>query len=183
MHIIWMYWNPPPPFVHASPRWAHTQTRSYRYIPKSLRSLQLGATIKTVVAFVTILKRIQSDWSRHIQSRGQILFIKRARTSAWLLLLWAPTVRVRHVCVRCDAGAGTLGDNNLRMCVLPEQIISELTSFHQNRGRSTLWRTPVTSLTSACVSAPHRSHISPSWRRGTSKSLYSNKEQWHNGCF
>lgn len=153
MHIIWMYCTSPP-FANASPRRAHTQTRSYRYIPKSLRSLQLRATIKTVVAFVTILKRIQSDWSRHIQSRGQILFIKRARTSAWLLLLWAPTVRVRRVCVRCDAGTGTLGDNNLRMCVLPEQIISELTSFHQNRGRSTLWRTPVTLLTSACMFAP-----------------------------
>lgn len=62
---------------------AHTQARSYRYTPKSLRWLQLGATIKTVVAFFfffsTVLKRIQSDWSRHIQSRGHVLFHKGGR--------------------------------------------------------------------------------------------------------
>lgn len=63
----------------------HTQERSYWYTPKSLRWLQLGATIKTVVAFfppaffATVLKRIQSDWSRHIQSRGHVLFHKGGR--------------------------------------------------------------------------------------------------------
>lgn len=129
----------------------HTNTHSYRYIPKSLRSLELQATIKTVVAIVTILKRLPSDWSRHIQSRGQILFIKRAKTSAQLLVLKAPTART--VCCVCAVRykRGTLGDNNLRMCVLPEQIISELTSFHQNRGHSTLWRTPVTLYPPVCL--------------------------------
>lgn len=73
---------------------SHTQSHSRSYTPKSLRLLQLGATIKTVVALVTILKRLPSDWSRHIQSRGQILFIKRAKTSAQLLLLKAPTMSV-----------------------------------------------------------------------------------------
>lgn len=72
---------------------SHTQSLSRSYTPKSLRLLQLGATIKTVVALVTILKRPPSDWSRHIQSCGQILFIKRAKTSAQLLLLKAPTMR------------------------------------------------------------------------------------------
>lgn len=81
-----------------------TQFHSRSYTPKSLRLLQLGATIKTVVAHVTILKRLPSDQSRHIQSRGQILFIKRAKTSAQLLLLKAPTMRV--LCVLCNTRQG-----------------------------------------------------------------------------
>lgn len=77
---------------------SYTQSHIRSNTPKSLRLLQLGATIKTVVALVTILKRLPSDPSRHIQSRGQILFIKRAKTSAQLLLLKAPTMRVFCVC-------------------------------------------------------------------------------------
>lgn len=83
---------------------SYTQFLSRSYTPKSLRLLQLGATIKTVVARVTILKRLPSDQSRHIQSRGQILFIKRAKTSAQLLLLKAPTMRV--LCVLCNTRQG-----------------------------------------------------------------------------
>lgn len=83
---------------------SYTQFHSRSYTPKSLRLLQLGATIKTVVARVTILKRLPSDQSRHIQSRGQILFIKRAKTSAQLLLLKAPTMRV--LCVLCNTRQG-----------------------------------------------------------------------------
>lgn len=76
----------------------YTYTHSCWYKPKSLRTLELGATIKTIVALVIILKMLPSDWSRHIQSRSQTLFIKRAKTSAQLLLLKAPTVCV-FVCM------------------------------------------------------------------------------------
>lgn len=87
----------------------YTHPRNYWYIPKSLGLLELGATIKTIVALVIILKILPSDWSRHIQSRGQILFIKRAKTSAQLLLLKAPTLCVSVcVCARWYM-RGTLG--------------------------------------------------------------------------
>lgn len=78
-------------------------------IPKSLRLLGLRATIKTIVALAIILKMLLSDWSRHIQSCGQILLIKRAKTSAQLLWLRAPTARVFVcvcVCVRGGARGG-----------------------------------------------------------------------------
>lgn len=75
-------------------------TRNLTAVPthQSLKLLQLGATIKTAAALITILKRLPSDWTRHIQSCGQILFIKRAKTSAQLLLLKAPSMRVFCVC-------------------------------------------------------------------------------------
>lgn len=83
----------------------HTQLL---YIPKSLILLELEATIKTIVALVIILKMLPSDWSRHIQSCGQILFIKRAKTSARLLSLKAPTV-----CVFVSAHASVLDDTRV----------------------------------------------------------------------
>lgn len=87
---------------------AHTQARSYRYTPKSLRWLQLGATIKTVVAFFFSLffqpfskgyNLIGADTSNPAATS---FFIKGAETSAQLLSLRAPAVPAwsPSLCVR-----------------------------------------------------------------------------------
>lgn len=119
---------------------------------------------------------LPSDCNRRIQSCGQILLIKKAKTSAQLLWLKAPTVRIDacvdfYICVcvcvcanlccwikqETNTQKNKLGlpQNNLRICILPEQIISQLSSFHptentncclEQRGRLSLPRVSLPSI-------------------------------------